>query len=242
MQKKVIGIVANRFEKDTEQFTHEHLTYTMQGNIDAIEKAGALPLLIPIIDPANLSQYLDLVDAIFLPGGQDVQPKLYGEEESSLLGTTSPKRDTFEMELIKLTLAANKPILAICRGAQLVNVYFGGTLYQDETMIPSDIKIEHDQVRIDIPNAQPSHLITIQDSHLEELLGSKKVKVNSLHHQAIHELGQGLKATSKAADGVVESFINPEHHITAYQWHPEMQQRSNDKMLNLFKDFLKQNF
>lgn len=241
MKKVRIGIVASRFLKKEPAFANEELTYTMQGNVAAVIESGALPILIPITDPGDATQYLSQVDGLILPGGQDVQPKLYGEPESDLLGVTSASRDSFELKLIEIAIQQKKPIFAICRGAQLVNVYFGGTLYQDESLIKGKVRIEHDQTRLAIKNEIPSHMIKIVDEELQSVLGNS-TKVNSLHHQAIKKIGKGLTITAVAADGVVEAFKNDSQKITAYQWHPEMQQRSDARMLQLFKIFLQKNF
>lgn len=236
-----IGVVTNQFKNESSQFAHENLTYTMQGNVSALSDAGALPILIPITQVEDVQAYINQVDGILLPGGQDIQPSLYGEPNSALLGPTWPLRDAFEWQLIKLAIAQQKPILAICRGAQLLNVYFGGTLYQDESLISSDSPVEHDQTRIPIKNELPSHTIKILDERLRETLGDT-TGVNSLHHQAIKKLGQNLIPTAIADDGVVEGFRSTNYPIVAYQWHPEMQQRSDSRMANLFKIFLEENF
>lgn len=236
--KKTFGVVANFFQNSSDLFAKENLTYTMQGNVDAVVSAGALPLLIPIGVPADVNQYLSKIDALLLPGGQDVSPDLYGETPSDLLGATSTKRDTFENALIKEAIGRDIPILAICRGAQLVNVYFGGSLYQDESMIKRSINIEHDQIKIPVQNDLPSHWVQLEDPALIQMFGTNKIQVNSLHHQAIKKLGKGLTITARAEDGVIEGFNDSKHHIAAYQWHPEMMFRSDKDMLKIFTKFI----
>ena len=236
MTKKVIGIVANQTVGDDPNYLNEKLAYIMNGYVESILQVNALPILIPLSDAENVKNYMELVDGIVLAGGQDVSPELYGEDRSPLLGRTSMLRDKFEMEVLRIAIEKRKPVLAICRGAQLVNVYFNGTLYQDESEI-ADSNLEHNQNKLKINQSLGSHYVTISDKKWANILG-KRLFVNSFHHQAIKKLGDNLKIIAKADDGVIEGFESTDYPITAFQWHPEMQQRGDKNMLKIFQDLI----
>src|SRR3989338_3698154 len=134
-------------------------------------------------------------------GGFDIDPKLYGEEPHPRLGKIQPDRTDFEIKLLKLAVEKRMPVLGICGGHQLINVYFGGSLYQD---IPSQYseKINHKQ---STPSDIPYHKIEIHPStRLSEITGADSSKVNSTHHQSIKKIGKGLKISAVAEDGVIE--------------------------------------
>jgi putative glutamine amidotransferase len=175
---------------------------------------------------------LDVVEGLLLSGGGDVDPSLYGDDDR-YCENVSLERDRFELDLLKAAIEKNLAILGICRGHQIINVYFGGTLYQDlerELGIKGHSKDKGDSY----------HPIELkEDSKLGSLLG-KITTVNSSHHQAVKELGEGLRVVAKSPDGVVEALEHTEYRkLLTVQWHPERWEHpSSEKVLRLFLELL----
>ncbi|NVY96653.1 gamma-glutamyl-gamma-aminobutyrate hydrolase family protein [Lactobacillus sp. DCY120] len=191
---------------------------------NALLQVGGTPIIVPFPEdpsqiPAVVQSVLPLFSGLVLPGGPDIDPTLYHEEPRPHLGRTTYPKDLFEQALIKATLAAGKPILAICRGLQILNVTLGGSLYQDlATQGPAE-QLQHAQTA---PGQYPTHHIQIKaGSTLEQLMGSSAY-VNSRHHQAVRQLAPGLKVVAQASDGIVEAVEDQaQQQILALQWHPE---------------------
>ncbi len=172
--------------------------------------AGGLPVLLSLdTDPA---QIVDRLDGIVLPGGSDVDPALYGAEPHPELLATEPARDSQELALLDAAAAAGVPVLAICRGLQVVNVWRGGTLHQH---VPA-------HGCFDEPPDRLQHEVAITPgSALADVYGPS-VTVNSLHHQTVDRLGVGLRVTAVAPDGTVEGLECTDAPVVAVQWHPEL--------------------
>lgn len=188
--------------------------------VRALQKAGALPYPLPYLeDDEALSRVVDMCDGFLFSGGGDVDPHHYGEEIKPTCGSITAARDSLELRLFAKAFAAGKPILGICRGAQLVNVALGGTLHQD---IPSEIEttISHRQSE---PKYAFSHDVAIlEDTPLSALCGTKRLLVNSFHHQSIKQPGRGLIPMAYADDGVIEAaYLDGTPYLRVYQWHPE---------------------
>lgn len=235
--KPVIGIPGNILTNFSPRYTSLPITYTPQGFIEGLQTAGALPVVFPISSEESAKQYVESVDAVLLAGGQDVSPLTYGEEPHLKLQDTSLLRDRFEMAVIKEAWAAKKPVLAICRGLQIFNVAFGGTLYQDVSLYP-DLRIQH--VQVSTPETA-AHSITIEkDSWLGQLYGTK-AKVNSYHHQAIKQLATNLRPVAWSNDGLIEAFESKDdQHITVgVQWHPELMIHDSEAAQGLFNAYVK---
>lgn len=202
--------------------------------IDAIERAGGTPVILPPTFTIDVKQLLEVVDGLVLTGGGDVDPQMYGEDPILNMGSIDPKRDHFELEITRWALGIGKPVLAICRGHQVLNVAAGGTLYQD---IPSQIKgsIKH---RGKAPAYYPSHKVRVQEgSKLHGMFEKAELGVNSFHHQAVKDLGEGLVATAWAPDGVIEAMELPgETFVLGVQWHPE--RMIDGEMLKIFQAFI----
>ena len=186
----------------------------------AVEKAGGLPVVLVPGGPGDAAEHLDPVDALLLTGGADVAPGLYGETPHPTVTTVLPDRDAFEIALVQEALRRDLPILAICRGHQVLNVATRGTLVQD---IPSEVSgsSNHDP---DVSRWQTAHDIRVlPGSRLRQILGRDRLAVNSFHHQAIKALGQGLVATAWSTDDdVIEGVEMPGHRLViGVQWHPE---------------------
>ncbi|MDR1861182.1 MAG: membrane dipeptidase [Bacteroidales bacterium] len=203
--------------------------------IQSVADAGGIPLIIPVTESAaQLAAALEAIDGLVLIGGGDADPRYYGEEPLPDVNSIDPLRDRCDLQLIRLAASRNIPILGICRGEQMINVAFGGTLYQD-------IDMQH-------PNAQPhrqtagrteaSHEVTIAPhSKLAEIIGSNKLMTNSFHHQAVKEVAPEFSVTATAADGIIEAIeACPNRSIVAVQWHPEEFAAAGDTtMLRLFR-------
>ena len=172
-------------------------------------EAGGIPVHIPIdVDPAAVGERLD---GIVLPGGTDIDPILYGADPDPELLPLEPERDDLELALLSAALDAEVPVLGICRGIQVLNVYQGGTLHQH---VP-----EHG--RFDLPIDSTIHEVSFAEgSTLHELYGPS-AQVNSLHHQTVADLGHDLTVTARADDGTIEG-VEMGDHVVAVQWHPEM--------------------
>ena len=203
----------------------------------AIEQAGGLPLVLPYTENTDvIHSFVSMCDGFIFTGGVDIAPERYGEAASELCGEIQPLRDALEFAVLDEVLATGKPILGICRGAQLINVALGGTLYQDiPSECPSDLAHRQTEARFDF-----SHDITILPSTpLHALLGVTRIKGNSFHHQAVHTLGKGLAVMAYADDGVIEALWLADHpYLRAYQWHPERLYDKDDDSRKLFFEFI----
>jgi putative glutamine amidotransferase len=168
-----------------------------------------------------LRQLYDLLDGLLLPGGEDVDPALYGEARHEKCGPSSPELDEVELTLARWAVDDGKPVLAICRGIQVLNVALGGTLYQDiAAQIPGGA--EHVKHRRG-PRDFLAHTATItHGSRLALILGATSLPVNSLHHQAVKDVAPGLAVVAQTPDGIIEAMEVPEHPFAiGVQWHPE---------------------
>jgi putative glutamine amidotransferase len=186
----------------------------------SVEQAGGVPLLLPPVSPGDAAHLLERLDGVLLSGGGDVDPVLYGKKPHPRLGRVDRRRDDFELALARAALERDLPILAICRGQQLLNVATGGTLLQD---IPSDLvgASEHDAPG---GRRRRSHVVELlPHTRLRAILGRDTVAVNSFHHQAVDRLGRGLAAAGRCPeDGVVEALeAGDRRFVVAVQWHPE---------------------
>jgi len=209
-----------------------------QAYLDAILTAGGLPILLPTSLPINaLPELVNRFDGFVLSGGGDVDPALYGGHLDATVHSIDPERDAFECALIPLVLQADKPLLAICRGAQILNVALGGSLYED---IPSALPaaLRHDWYP-NIPRDYLAHTVEIeQGSRLAEILGTRKLRTNSLHHQAIRQPAPALEVVARAEDGVIEAVELPEKRFAiGVQWHPECLPEE-PAMQRLFSEFV----
>lgn len=205
--------------------------------IRAVRQAGGVPVILPVGLEA-IKEVCDRLDGVLLIGGEDVDPYLYGEEPHRQLGKVLPERDESELALIKRMADQDKPVFGICRGYQLINVAFGGTIYQDMYAQLSDDLLQHHQLT-DLDFAFHS-IDIVGDSKLAECAGTSEVRVNSLHHQAVKEVHAPLVVTAVAKDGVIEAIESTAHRfMVGVQWHPEAMVKRDDRLsLKLFKKFI----
>lgn len=198
---------------------------------EAIYLAGGRPAVLPVTGQAPTGP-LDGFAGLVLTGGGDLDPRLYGEQPDPTVYGVRPDRDAFETALYRAALDAGMPILAICRGLQLVNVLRGGTLIQQ-----LDDEIEHWQTA---PPAEPTHKVQIRpDARLAAAVGRTAVGVNSYHHQAIRDLGAGLRVTATCGD-VIEGVEADDADLIGVQWHPEQMAASDDLQLAVFSSFVEE--
>lgn len=203
--------------------------------IDAILKVGNIPIVIPFMqDEKRLEEIIGRLDAVILPGGEDIAPARYHETPSPKLGEVNLPRDSFDMAVIKLAMKEHIPLLGICRGMQAINVYFGGTLYQD---LPSEYQIKKVAHRQSVPKAIPTHVVYVEPhSYLARVSGQDSLKVNSFHHQAVKDIAAGFRVTARGSDGVIEAFESDKYPVMGVQFHPEGLVIGNDSaMIEFFR-------
>jgi putative glutamine amidotransferase len=188
--------------------------------VTALESAGLIPLIVPPLSSASAAAaIMDSVSGLVLTGGEDVDPARYGEKRNEKVRYVNAARDTTEVALIEAAKARGKPVLAICRGIQILNVALGGTLVQD---IPSqcDTSIAHDE---DSPRDTRSHEISVDPGSLiAKAVGTEHLTVNSFHHQSVKRVADGMRVTARAPDGIIEGLESTgDWWVMAVQWHPE---------------------
>ena len=185
----------------------------------AVERAGGLPVVLPPLGLDRISPLLEHLNGVLLSGGPDLDPAAYGSAAHPELGPTEPQLDAFEVQLAREADARGLPILGICRGAQALNVARGGTLHQHLPEV-TDGSIVHRQNQ---PDSEAKHEVRIDpDSGLAAVIGRPRIEVNSFHHQAVDELGDGLYAVAWADDGVIEAIEGRgDSLLLGVQWHAE---------------------
>ena len=225
--KPLIGVFATIEDDGTQSIAREY--------IEALGSAGAIPLLVAYTeDKADIRELVSELDGFCLSGGLDVDPVHYGESAGFDSVEIHKRRDAFELLAIPELIASGKPILGICRGAQVMNVALGGSLYQD---LPSQLGIEgHRQTG---GRYEASHEATVlEGTPLAELIGAGRIRINSFHHQAIKRLGDGLCTMAVSDDGVIEAvYREGEQYVRLYQWHPERLIGSDAAERAIFSDF-----
>jgi putative glutamine amidotransferase len=185
----------------------------------AIEAAGGLPVVLPPLHDEAVALLLDRLSGLCLSGGPDLDPAGYGARRDASLGPTEPELDMFELSLVRHADARRMPILAVCRGAQALNVTRGGTLHQHLPDAVGD-EVAHRQSE---PGSHSTHWVRIASgSLLGAVLGRTRTKVNSFHHQAANVLGAGLRASAWARDGTIEGIeAEDRDFVLGVQWHVE---------------------
>ena len=221
----LIGIVAHRaaVREPSGPATHHVVD---SAYIKAVRKAGGTPVLLPLIEDTDAVALISRVDGILLTGGDDVDPARYGEDTGPNVFRTDPVRDGWDIAVVEAALDSDRPLLAICRGAQVLNVALGGTLVQhvDGHAVLEGYNQSVHQVKLD------------PGSSLSEWLGdagqSGQLGVNSLHHQAVERLGSGLAIAARAEDGTVEALaLEGRRDVLGVQWHPELLRHRPDHLV-----------
>lgn len=237
MAKPVIGISGSRIIDKGGAFPGYFRSYVNDDYIDSVVHNGGIPYIIPFNENAEVTaEQVANVDALILSGGHDVDPRNYGEESLPKIGPIWPARDRFDMRLLTAAEKMHLPVLGICRGAQLINVAHGGSLYQDLSY-RKGLTLKHMQGYS--PALATQTVILRPESYLaKEVFGQTELSVNSFHHQLVKKLGQGLTIAGQAKDGVIEAFENDDASVIGVQWHPEMLHRRLKIMNSLFIDLI----
>lgn len=207
--------------------------------VHAVESAGGLPILIPMLnDLSELQELLPRLDGVLFSGGIDMQPSLYGAQPHPAEDEPDPRLDEFELTIASWVLEEDLPVLGVCRGMQLLNVLQGGTLYQD---IASQCSGALNHCRRDRPRTELTHAVTVAEgSRMERVLGKRQVSVNSLHHQAIKDPGRGIRISGWAEDGIAELMEMPEKRfVLGIQGHPEELYGDVSVFARFFKAFVR---
>ncbi len=222
MRKIVVGITGNEKEMPAMSgITYDAVPRSLS---DGVKVAGGLPLIIPVGSPDLAKDYIDMVDKLILSGGQHVDPRFYGEQKAVESDDYSLIRDEFELALVAEALKQRKPIFAVCRGMQLLNVALGGTLNQNvEDHWQEKIRGTFHAVEFS-PNSKVAHLFR------------ERIRINSIHRQSIKDLAPNLVATAHdPRDGTIEAYESRDGFpLIGVQWHPEflLQEESGRKLFN----------
>lgn len=222
-----IGISANR---------KEGLSCVGEAYVQAIAEAGGAPVVIPAItDLSLLTSIVEGIDGLVMSGGADINPLFVNEDPIPQLQDVDTYRDEFDLILIRLAANRQIPIMGICRGHQVMNIAFGGSIYQDIYSQAPGEPIKHSQKQA---REYPSHAVTLTEGKnpIREIVGgANEIYVNSFHHQAIREVAPGFLNLAKASDGINEAISHPEKPIFSVQWHPEAMAEIDGKAKALFR-------
>lgn len=209
-------------------FLGKTLQYLEESMAHSVMRQGGVVLMIPTVERSMqlsrwqvaIEDYVSILDGLILQGGADIDPTIYGEEPGSLLGPTDAVRDHFELELLRAFAAADKPVLGVCRGMQLINVVYGGSLYQD---LETAGVAKYPHRAADLYDAHTHDIELLEGSWFQSVYeDASHARVNSIHHQAVKQLGEGLVVEARASDGVVEAIRHPQRRfMVGVQWHPE---------------------
>ncbi len=227
--RPIIGITANWNEENN--VATVPMTY-----IDAVLAAGGKPLLIPVMPDDVAEENLSVIDALLIPGGVDIDPRHFNERPSQKLGRVNPRLDALELGLVKKALSQNMPMLGICRGCQMITVAAGGSLVQD---IPSQVggAQKHQQ---QAPRWYGTHEVVLDEGSLmARIHGTRRLYVNSYHHQSIKNPGDGFTVTAHALDGIAEAAESSKGFRLCIQWHPEAMCDHEPLFLEPFKALMR---
>ena len=238
MNRPIVGITAWRRPLDT--FLGRELLQTLSTYYsDAVIEAGMTPVIFPNgQDPREAERLVSMVDGLVISGGDDINPAMYGAETSESVSGANESVDVFEIALIKAARSAGKPVLAICRGIQLLNVALGGTLTQNVTAagaVHDVIKSETDAGELEARR----HAVHLEeDSLLSGIYGATELKVNTLHHQGVDQLADDLIVEGKAPDGLIEAArCDGSWWALGVQWHPErMESSDHNPLFSAFRE------
>ena len=215
----LIGISSWRNEAN--EVVHLPHHGTNASYVRAVERAGALPVVIPQVELSAIDALLDRLDGVVLVGGADVDPSHYGQVPGPETAPAPPERDAFDLALARRCVERDHPLLAICRGVQVLNVALGGTLVQH---ITGHMVLERAGDTVHDVVLEPG-------SRCAAVMGAERVGTNSLHHQCIDQPGHGVKVTGRALDGTIEAIeIDGAPRVLGVQWHPELLRHRGDHL------------
>ncbi|MDU6115257.1 MAG: gamma-glutamyl-gamma-aminobutyrate hydrolase family protein [Paeniclostridium sordellii] len=233
-KKAVIGISGSLIIDEGGMFPGYERAYVNNDYVQSVARCNAVPYIVPMVyDDEIIKEQVENIDALILSGGHDINPLNWGEEPHQKLGGILPKRDTYDFKLLKFALEMKKPILGICRGEQVINVFGGGSLYQDLSLIEG-CYVKHNQQYLS--NVATHTAIVKEGTKLYEILGEKEIHVNSFHHLAANEIADGYIVSAVSKDGVIEAIEKEgDEFVIGVQWHPEMMTKDNPMMQKLFQ-------
>ena len=237
-KRAIIGISSSLIIDHDGLFPGYERAYVNKDYIDAIIACDATPLVIPLtLDKEAIKHQVSLLDGLILSGGQDVNPHRYGQEPLPKLGIISDKRDEYEFILLEEAKAKNIAIMGICRGLQLINVFEGGTLYQDLDYMENSRLLKHSQGH---DPSMLTHYVEIRkNTILRNVFKQPKIMVNTFHHQAIDKLADGFVISAASSDGLIEAIESTKMDCYfGVQWHPEMIFKSYENTRQLFEYFV----
>ena len=236
MKKPLIAIAGGLVRDNSNEFLGDNYIKINSNYSKSIVDAGGIPIILPLVNDINvLINQISICNGLLLTGGIDINPLLYKESPQPLLETCNDLIDWFHINLARKALDLNIPILGICRGCQVINVAFGGTLYQDITYATSSPIMHKQKSHL----SQRCHYIYVKEtSIIYDILGNEYV-VNSAHHQSVEKIASNFICTASSEDGIIEAIemIN-KPFVVGVQWHPEMMVSYDIKALNLFKRFI----
>ncbi len=223
MRKPIIGITANERLNPEDNFAM--MSYAATGFVDAVTKVGGIPVILPISDEKMARHYVSIVDKIIITGGQNVDPKFYGEEKTIDSDDYHLERDYFELAIIDEAIKQKKPIFTVCRGTQLFNVALGGSLFQSIDNHWQELSAEH----------RTQETAINKGNILFDIYGNS-TRINSFHHQSIKDLGDDLEVIAyDPRDNIIEAIqTTNDIAFLGVQWHPEFLFDSQKKDLDLF--------
>lgn len=206
--------------------------------IQSVRYSGGIPVLLPLVRSDNMLQnYLELCDGFLFCGGGDITPLLFGQEPRDKLGKTDITLDLFQIRFMKKILSSAKPVLAICRGMQILNAACGGTICQD---IRYQTGRPFNHMQTSTSRSDVSHPILVERSSRLYLHLGRRIFVNSFHHQTLDTLGTNLSAAAHASDHTIEAIEHRLHPFAlGVQWHPECMYRTSTQMRSLFRGFIR---
>jgi len=238
MSKPLIGITADEDSITNSRGALERRYFLKRAVADAVALAGGQPVIVPFCRAAGeAKRMVKRLDGLLISGGNfDIAPSFYGEKKTARCGAVNAERSDSELLLLDAAIKAGIAVLGICGGAQLINVHFGGTLYQD---IPSQMRgaLAHSQEK---PHHHASHPVRVAgESLLFRITGKSRLTVNSTHHQSVKKLGKGLIVGAVASDGVIEAVETARKgkFMLGVQWHPEFLMNAEHR--SLFRAFVK---
>jgi putative glutamine amidotransferase len=239
MRRPLVGVTTSITTSRTAgSSSRPERAYVNSVYVSAVQQAGATPLLLPPqLDEASRAALLERLEGVLLTGGGDIDPARFGEPAHPTVSEVSAARDRLEIALVGHAIHHDLPILAVCRGLQVLNVALGGSLFQDVGTDPGT-PVAHSQKA---PRHVPTHGVKVAPgSRLAGVLGVDALSVNSLHHQAIKALGRGLRAVAAAEDGIVEGaeLEDETRFVLGVQWHPEEMVAESEPARQLFRAFV----
>lgn len=247
-RRPVVGIITNLDAAADYMFPGYARITINEDYPRSVAAAGGVPFLMaPSPDHSMLPEQLSVLDGLILAGGADINPQLYGQDPLAKCGELSPVRDAYEMEALRLAQEAGLPVFCICRGMQLANAYFGGTLFQDlsyagleqQHMFAGNPTLGVHAIEIEpgtfLAEAAASSLPAQEDGS-----PARRAMVNSYHHQVVDRLGEGLRVCARTHDGAIEAveYTGEDMRLAAVQWHPEMMTHEDPLAQGLFREFV----